>query len=279
MHHNPAKNVLYVRAPVEEIARRMNLAPERVKDCWRRRRRRCMRRGCSVLLRMSTRRCMSGWNSLCVSAYLEAAKVLDLAEARRFALRSLDRVLGEAWRQHAEARARTPAATRAGHTALLLHVVSYSDPEAAHREVPGMLDDYAFTALACLDAYEATADLSYFKFAQSIADAMIARFFDATSGGFFDSEPAADGKSLGVLATRRKPLQDSPTPAGNPMAAIALAAAASLHGRFQLSRQSGADARNVCRRGRTVRNFRRDLRDCRRPFAGESRAGCSDCGG
>ena len=29
MHHNPAKNVLYVRASVEEIARRMNLAPER----------------------------------------------------------------------------------------------------------------------------------------------------------------------------------------------------------------------------------------------------------
>ena len=51
---------------------------------------------------------------------------------------------------------------------------------------------------------------------------MIARFYDPTSGGFFDSEPAADGQSLGVLATRRKPLQDSPTPAGNPMAAIAL---------------------------------------------------------
>jgi uncharacterized protein YyaL (SSP411 family) len=51
---------------------------------------------------------------------------------------------------------------------------------------------------------------------------MIARFFDGTSGGFFDSEPEAEGKSLGVLATRRKPLQDSPTPAGNPMAAIAL---------------------------------------------------------
>jgi uncharacterized protein YyaL (SSP411 family) len=51
---------------------------------------------------------------------------------------------------------------------------------------------------------------------------MIERFFDPTSGGFFDSEPGADGASLGVLATRRKPLQDSPTPAGNPMAAIAL---------------------------------------------------------
>jgi uncharacterized protein len=51
---------------------------------------------------------------------------------------------------------------------------------------------------------------------------MIERFFDSTSGGFFDSEPGSDGANLGVLATRRKPLQDSPTPAGNPMAAIAL---------------------------------------------------------
>jgi uncharacterized protein YyaL (SSP411 family) len=168
-----------------------------------------------------------GWNSLCVSAYLEAAKVLNLTEARRFALRSLDRVLSQAWKlrsrgnEEAGKSARsTPSAPTGG---LLLHVVSYSDPEASHREVAGLLDDYAFTALACLDAYEATADLSYFKFARAITEAMIARFFDATSGGFFDSEPAADGMSLGVLATRRKPLQDSPTPAGNPMAAIALA--------------------------------------------------------
>ena len=158
-----------------------------------------------------------GWNSLCVSAYLEAAKVLGLAEARRFALRSLDRVLAEGWKASG-----TDAGGGARATHALLHVISYSDPAALHREVAGMLEDYAFTALACLDAYEATADLSYFKFAQAITDAMIARFYDATSGGFFDSEPAADGKSLGVLATRRKPLQDSPTPAGNPMAAIAL---------------------------------------------------------
>jgi uncharacterized protein YyaL (SSP411 family) len=101
-------------------------------------------------------------------------------------------------------------------------VVAYSDPKAEHREVAGLLDDYAFTALACLDAYEATSDLSYFKFAQAITDAMITRFYDSPSGGFFDSEPPAEGTGLGVLATRRKPLQDSPTPAGNPMAAIAL---------------------------------------------------------
>ena len=119
-------------------------------------------------------------------------------------------------------RARSKPGEQLVRATVSLHVVSYSDPAAAHREVSGLLEDYAFTALACLDAYEATADLSYFKFAHEIMDAMISRFYDATSGGFFDSEPAAEGQSLGVLATRRKPLQDSPTPAGNPMAAIAL---------------------------------------------------------
>jgi hypothetical protein len=163
-----------------------------------------------------------GWNGLCVSAYLEAAKVFGLDEARRFALRSLDRVLGQGWKAQGLGKTgagESPAATRAG---VLLHVVAYSDPAAGLREVSGLLEDYAFTALACLDAYEATADLSYYKFAREIADAMISRFYDATSGGFFDSEPGGEGQSLGVLATRRKPLQDSPTPAGNPMAAIAL---------------------------------------------------------
>jgi uncharacterized protein YyaL (SSP411 family) len=89
---------------------------------------------------------------------------------------------------------------------------------AGRRPVPGLLEDYAFTALACLDAYETTASLSYYPCAQKIADAMLERFFDSTAGGFFDSEAGV----LGALAARRKPFQDAPTPAGNPAAAIAL---------------------------------------------------------
>ena len=60
-------------------------------------------------------------------------------------------------------------------------------PRPRNDSLPGVLDDYAFTAIACLDAYEASADLSYFHFAQTIADAMIARFHDRV-GGFFDSQ-------------------------------------------------------------------------------------------
>ncbi len=211
MHHNPAKNVLFVRAPVDEIARCLSLSPDRVEDLMASAKKKMYAARLQRPTPYVDKTVYVGWNSLCVSAYLQAVRAMGLDAARRFALKSLDRVLASAYK-----------AASASHPASLLHVVAYSDPNAQHRAVPGMLDDYAFTALACLDAYEITADLSYFKFARSITDAMIARFFDATSGGFFDSEPAAEGKSLGVLATRRKPLQDSPTPAGNPMAAIAL---------------------------------------------------------
>ena len=228
MHHNPAKNVLYVRAPVEEIARRLSLTVERVNALLDSAKKKMYAARLERPTPYVDKTVYVGWNSMCVSAYLEAAKVLGLDGARRFALRSLDRVLAEAWKpQHSSSggAGESPAATQGFPTqesGRLLHVVAYSDPKAEHRDVSGLLDDYAATTLACLDAYEATADLSYFKFAQAIGNAMIARFFDTVSGGFFDAEPAAEGTSLGVLATRRKPLQDSPTPAGNPMAAIAL---------------------------------------------------------
>ena len=76
----------------------------------------------------------------------------------------------------------------------LAHVIAYADPNAGKRFVAGMLDDYAYTVLACLDAYEVTGDFSYFRFAREIADEMIARFADAKSGGFFDTEASAGRK-------------------------------------------------------------------------------------
>jgi hypothetical protein len=208
MHHDTAKNVLYVRASVEEISARLNLPPERVRELLASAKKKMYAARLERPTPYVDKTVYVGWNSLCVSAYLEAAKVLGLEDARHFALRSLDRVLAEGWRPERG----------------LLHVLAYSDPKAQRREVRGLLDDYAFTAMSCLDAYEATAALSYFKFAKGIVDAMIEKFFDPVSGGFFDSEVNAqdEGKALGVLSARRKPFQDSPTPAGNSVAAIAL---------------------------------------------------------
>jgi uncharacterized protein YyaL (SSP411 family) len=221
MHHNPAKNVLYVRSSVGEIARRLNIAEERARALLDAAKEKMY---AARLLRPTPyvdKTIYAGWNAMCVSAYLEAAKVLDLAEARHFALRSLDRLLSEGWNAERGMK----------------HVIAYSDPKAEQRDisVPGVLDDYAFAVIACLDAYEATADLSYFRFARAIGEAMVAEFFDPVDGGFFDTRSGASGRAadgaygasdektaLGILGTRRKPFQDSPTPAGNSAAAIAL---------------------------------------------------------
>jgi uncharacterized protein YyaL (SSP411 family) len=207
MHHNPAKNVLYQRASVEEIAKRLSLPQAQIQTFLQSAKNKMYAARLKRPTPYVDKTVYAGWNALCISAYLEAAKVLRLETAEHFALRSLDRILSEAWH------------TEDG----LLHVLAYSDAKAERRQVPGVLDDYAFTAVACLDAYEATADLSYFTFAQRIAKTMVERFFDPVSGGFFDTaKTPSDQKVLGVLGTRRKPFQDSPTPAGNSVAAIAL---------------------------------------------------------
>jgi hypothetical protein len=120
----------------------------------------------------------------------------------RFALKSLDRVLDAAWDGQS-----------------LAHVVAYGEGVSADR-IAGVLEDYGFVANAALDAWEATGEMRYFGAAQAIADAMLAKFYDAVGGGFFDTEP--DAAAIGALSARRKPLQDSPTPAGNAVAAMLL---------------------------------------------------------
>jgi uncharacterized protein len=207
MHHNPAKNVLHQRASVEEIGKRLSLPQQRVRILLQSAKAKMYAARLKRPTPYVDKTVYTGWNALCLSAYLEAARVLRLEPARHFALRSLDRILSEGW--NAENG--------------LLHVLAYSDANAERRQIAGVLDDYAFTALACLDAYEATADLSYFNFASRIANVMVERFFDPVSGGFFDTQKVSSGeKVFGVLGTRRKPFQDSPTPAGNPAAAIGL---------------------------------------------------------
>ena len=208
MHHNPAKNVLYERASIQEIARRLNLDTAKIAELLAAAKQKMYAARLQRPTPYVDKTVYAGWNGLCISAYFEAAKVLQMPAVREFALRSLDRVLSAAGRPNGG----------------LLHVIAYSDPNAGHHEVVGMLEDYTFVSGACLDAYEASGQLSYFASARAIGDAMIAKFFDSVGGGFFDREAPAHSTdaTLGVLGTRRKPFQDSPTPAGNPAAAIVL---------------------------------------------------------
>jgi uncharacterized protein YyaL (SSP411 family) len=200
MHHNPAKNVLWIARDFAEIAKQLGLDESTVRLTI------AGAKGKMLAARLprptpfvDTTMYVS-WNAMFVSAYFEAARILGGslgANCRIFALKTLDRMLKEVW---SESRG---FGHRIGGPAL-----------------EGSLDDQVFSVLALLDAYEATLDPRYFTAAQKTMDLAMARYGDAEAGGFFDRP--SDAAPMGGLDVRRKPFQDSPTPSANSVAAIAL---------------------------------------------------------
>ena len=98
MHHNPEKNVLWIAEPVKEIGRKLRLPEDQVALLLAR------AKGKLLAARRKRRPTPAidetiyvAWNAMFVSAYLEAARVLDRPDCREFALKTLDRILAEAW--------------------------------------------------------------------------------------------------------------------------------------------------------------------------------------
>ena len=210
MHHNPAKNVLHRKFNVDEAAKRAGVSKEDAERELSSAKQKLLAARSLRPTPYIDKTIYTSWNALAISAYLEASRVLDLPGPRVFALKTLDRILDEGWKRERG----------------LAHVIAYSE-NAAHAEsdtryVAGVLDDYAFLVNALIDAWQATGDRRYYGSAVEIGESMIARFYDPTGGGFFDTEIAEGDAVLGALSARRKPLQDTPTPAGNPSAAAAL---------------------------------------------------------
>ena len=210
MRHNPQKNTLHVEEPLSVLASRVGVTVERAAELIE-----------SAKAKLYAARKLRptpyidktvyvGWNAMMVSAYLLAGRVLAEDEATEFGRKTLDRLLEVAW-----------DGERMG------HVVSYGEVVDAPA-VAGVLDDYVLTATAALDAWECTGEMRYFMAADAIGRAAVARFYDDAKGGFFDTEPG--GERLGALAAQRKPLQDSPTPAGNSVGAALLLRLAELTG-------------------------------------------------
>ncbi len=211
MHHNPAKNVLHTPKTLEEVAKALGIDEVKARQLLRAAKETMYAARLKRRTPYVDKTVYTGWNGMCISAYIAAGRSLGLQEPVEFALKSLDRVLDTVW-------------SDAG----LAHVVAYGEGVAPERAVSGVLDDYAFVANAALDAWGASGELRYFDAAQQIADAMLKRFYDVTGCGFFDTELNSTEERIGALAARRKPLQDSPTPAGNAVAATVLLRLAAL---------------------------------------------------
>ena len=216
MHHNPAKNVLHVNATIERVARAAKVSVEEAQQLLATSKKKMYAARLKRPTPYVDKTLYTAWNGMCISAYLESARVLELEGARAFALKSLDRALAEAWDK------------RSG----VAHVIAYGEGVVKKDRVPGILDDYVFLAHAALDAFEATGELRYYTAAEEIADSVIKRFYDRAGCAFFDTDSTVDESArIGALSARRKPLQDSPTPAGNPVAAALLLRLEGLNGR------------------------------------------------
>jgi uncharacterized protein YyaL (SSP411 family) len=201
MHHNPAKNVLWIARGFKEIAETLGRDTNDIVTIKLQAESKMQQARLQRPTPFVDKTMYVSWNAMFVSAFLEAAHILPnpniAVNCRAFALKTLDRMLKEVWTD-----------TRGfGH-------------RIGGPVLDGSLDDQVFGVLALLDAYETTLEPRYFHAAQKTMDLAISRYGDAEGGGFFDRP--SDAAPMGGLDVRRKPFQDSPTPGANSVAAIAL---------------------------------------------------------
>ncbi len=89
-----------------------------------------------------------------------------------------------------------------------------------------LLNGYAFYLSGVIELYEATLEPAHLNFAIELAEAMIAKFYDAENGGFWQSAGGAAD-----LILRVKDDYDGAEPSGNSVATLALLKLGAVTGR------------------------------------------------
>ncbi len=102
----------------------------------------------------------------------------------------------------------------------------YRDGHTAHR---ACLDDYAYLIWGLIELYEAAFDVHYLEEALALTEAMLERFWDEATGGFFFT--GIEGEQL-IL--RSKEVQDGAIPSANSVAALNLLRLGRLTGKMNL---------------------------------------------
>jgi uncharacterized protein len=122
-------------------------------------------------------------NGAMVSAALAASRVFDDHTLGAFALASLERVLAVCYRPGQG-------------------VAHYVEPGA---RVGGLLDDHLSIADACLDAFDATANIVYQMMAEELARHALRTMWDDAQGLFFDRAPPDSHDAVGLMRRRLLP--------------------------------------------------------------------------
>jgi len=151
---------------------------------------------------------LGAWNGLMITGMARAARVFNRPDWLHSAQRAMDFVRNTLWRD-----------------GKLL--ATYKDGKA---HLNAYLDDHAFLLNALLELLQAEFRGTDLAFAVQLADALLARFEDKQSGGFFFTSHDHE-----ILIQRNKIGQDNATPAGNGIAAQALLRLSLLTGEIKYS--------------------------------------------
>jgi uncharacterized protein YyaL (SSP411 family) len=191
------KNILRLLRPPAEVARVTGMSVERIESA--------LAQGKRLLFAARERRIKPGrdekvltaWNGMALRAFAHAARAFGRNDYRMVAEQNADFLLRE---------------LRDADGNLLR---AWKDGRAG--SVPAFLDDHALLADGLLALYEATFAPRWLIEARALADVMLARFWDDTISGFYDT--AADHEALVV---RPRDTGDNATPSGNSAAADVL---------------------------------------------------------
>jgi uncharacterized protein YyaL (SSP411 family) len=203
MHHAPARNVLFVAAPIEAVAAGLGYETPVAERLLQSAREKLRARRAERTAPFVDRTRYTNWNAMMAAAVLRAGGVLGDAWARGHALRTLERIRGES--REPDAVAHTPGG------------------------VSGLLEDQVHTAAAALDAAEATGEPGWLAWAEGLMERVWHEYRDPAGGGLFDRAGHSDGE--GLLRSPIKPIEDAPTPSANGVAALVCLRLGELSGR------------------------------------------------
>jgi uncharacterized protein len=164
---------------------------------------------------------IASWNGLALAALAEGGRRLERPELVEAARACADFLLG-------------PLSTPEGRL-----FRTWREGRAKHT---GVLEDYADVANGLYELHVATGELRWLEESRRLALLAVELFADSEHGGFFLTP--TDGEQL---VSRKKDLDDHPTPSGNSMLAYVLLRIARLWGDSELERQAIGVFRLVAR--------------------------------
>jgi uncharacterized protein YyaL (SSP411 family) len=188
------KNILHINRSLELLAEIYNEKPEKIETIIAQSRLKLMEERNKRPKPQKDDKIITGWNGLMISAMALGGAVLNEKKYLKAAEKCMDFILKNLVKDKRLMR-------------------YYRDGKVVNL---GVLDDYAFLAMAMIDLYEADFEVKWIVEANKLALDMI-DLFENPDGGFYLS-----GKDDEQLFIKSTPSFDNPIPSGNSVAAMVL---------------------------------------------------------